>query len=149
MTAKILVDTNVLVYAYDHSAKEKQQTAIDTLDALIHTGAGALSTQVLAEFFHVATRKLSPPMSRGEAYERVVNLFKTWRVLSVTGLVVLEAARAAAEYNLPFWDAQIWATAKLNQIAVIFTEDAPAPYLEGIRYANPFDPQFKLKEWVV
>ena len=149
MPAEIFVDTSVLVCAYDHSVREKQRKAIEILDALIHTGTGVLSTQVLAEFFQVITRKISPPLSKGDAYERIVNLVRSWKVLDVTGLIVLEAARAAAEHNLSFWDAQIWATCKLNQVPTILTEDVPIPYLEGIRYVNPFDPDFRLQEWVL
>lgn len=148
MTAEILVDTDVLVYAYDFSAKTKQRRAMETLDTLAHTGTGVLSTQVLGEFFRVATQKLSPPLSKEEAYESIANLVRSWKVLDVTGLIVLEATRAAAEHNLAFWDAQIWATCKLNQVPVIFTEEVSTPYLEGIRYVNPFDPKFSLREWV-
>ncbi|MCS7290407.1 MAG: hypothetical protein NZ699_14845 [Roseiflexus sp.] len=44
MNARVLVDTNVLVYAYDRSAPDKQRRALDVLDRLVISGAGAIST---------------------------------------------------------------------------------------------------------
>ena len=59
--------------------------------------------------------------------------------LPLTGAIVREAARGVAEYQLSYWDAQIWACARLNQVQVILTEDLPGrEYLEGVRYRNPF-----------
>lgn len=51
MTGKVLVDSNILVNAYDRSESGKQAQAATVLDQLLITGAGILSTQVLAEFF--------------------------------------------------------------------------------------------------
>ncbi len=43
------------------------------------------------------------------------------------------------QHQMSFWDAQIWATARLNQIGRIITEDLPGTdYIEGVRYINPF-----------
>jgi len=41
-------------------------------------------------------------------------------VLDLTPLIVLEATRGACDHKLNYYDAQIWATAKLNQVAVVF-----------------------------
>ncbi|MGB9776100.1 MAG: PIN domain-containing protein [Anaerolineae bacterium] len=62
MNSRIFLDTNVLVYAYDRSEPEKQQQAIRVLDALVVRGRGAVSTQVLAEFFITVTRKITVPL---------------------------------------------------------------------------------------
>ncbi len=70
MNGRALVDTNVLVYAYDRSEPEKQRRALEVLDRL---AVGVLSTQVLAEFFVAVTRKIPAPLSAEEAYERVHN----------------------------------------------------------------------------
>jgi predicted nucleic acid-binding protein len=58
MTGRYLVDTNILVYAYDRSEPEKQETAIDIIDSLAKVGSGVLSPQILSEFFNVVTRKI-------------------------------------------------------------------------------------------
>lgn len=51
MSGKYFVDTNVLVYAFDGSATEKQQIAQQLLDDFGGNGMLVLSTQVLQEFF--------------------------------------------------------------------------------------------------
>jgi len=40
---------------------------------------------------------------------------------------------------MPFWGAQIWATAKLNQIPQILSEDSQhGRALEGVEFVNSF-----------
>ncbi|HMQ31570.1 MAG TPA: PIN domain-containing protein [Chloroflexaceae bacterium] len=149
MTARVLVDTNVLVYAYDRSEPTKQQRALDVLDQLATSGAGAITTQVLAEFFVTVTRKLALPLPVAEAYTRVENYLRAWTVYDITGLVVLEAVRGVRDYQLSFWDAQIWAAARLNQLPVIVSEDFNVgATLEGVRIVNPFAPAFELADWL-
>jgi predicted nucleic acid-binding protein len=148
MSTSILVDTNVLVYAYDRSDPWKQRRALEVLDLLATTRVGVLSTQVLAEFFVATTRKIAAPLSLVEAYERITNYLGAWTVLDLTGLIVLEAARGVQEHQFNFWDAQIWATARLNQIAIIFSENfAPDAVVQGVRFVNPFAEDFQLEQW--
>jgi predicted nucleic acid-binding protein len=150
MSDRGLLDTNVLVYAYDRSAPEKQQRALELLDRLVTTGAGVISTQVLAEFFVTVTRKIPAPLSVAEGYERIRNYMQVWSVLDVTPLIVLEAVRGVRDHQLNFWDAQIWATARLNQIPLVFSEAfGGAPHVtEGVRFVNPFAADFEMGEWM-
>jgi len=53
------------------------------------------------------------------------------------------------QYQFSFWDAQIWAAAKLNQVPVVLSEDFNAgAIIEGVRFVNPFAADFKLEDWV-
>lgn len=45
MNAKVMIDTNILVYAYDRSQEEKQKAAVALLQKLVGLGAGVISTQ--------------------------------------------------------------------------------------------------------
>jgi predicted nucleic acid-binding protein len=145
MSDRVLVDSNVLVYAYDRAATAKQRQAVQVLDHLVTTSSGVLSSQVLSEFFVTVTRKIAYPLALREAELRIHNLLQAWSVIEVTGLIVLEAARAVREHRFAFWDAQIWAAAKLNQIPVVFSEDfSDGRITEGIRFMNPFTAHFKL-----
>ena len=147
MTA-VLADTNLLVYAHDPADAEKQQRAIDVLHQLHATGAGRLSAQSLAEFFAATTRGKTPLLSVAEASKQLANLTASWIVLDITPQIVTEAARGVRSHMLSYWDAQLWATARLNQIPVIFTEDFNVgATLEGIRFVSPFDGAFRLHDW--
>ena len=150
MSDRVFVDTNVLVYAYDRSEPGKQQQALEVLDRLAVTGVGMISTQVLAEFVVAVTRKIPAPLSVAEAYERVKNYLQSWAVVDLTGMIVLEAARGVRDHQFSFWDAQIWATARLNQVPVVFSEDfADGAVIEGIRFVNPFAESFDIEEWLL
>lgn len=145
MTANCLIDTNILVYVYDRSEPAKQALALALLRQMPYSGAGAISTQTLAEFYNAVTRRLKENLSPAEAYERLQNLEQSWPVITVTPAVVLEAARGAQQHRLNFWDALIWATAKLNQIPVVLSEDFNlGSAIEGIRFINPLQQGFDL-----
>lgn len=135
----ILVDTNVLVYAYDRSEPTKQRLALDALDRLYQSRRGALSTQVLGEFYSVMTRKLAEPCSPSEARAHVENYLMSWPVLPLAPLVIHEALRGATEHQLSYFDAQLWAVARLNQLTTIVSEDfSDGSIVDGIQFLDPF-----------
>ena len=148
MADRVLIDTNILLYAYDRAEPVKQPKALAVLDRLVTWGIGVLTPQILAEFFVNATRKLDPPLTMEDAYERIQNYLLAWEVIDVTGPIVLEAARGVRAYKMSYWDAQIWASARLHQIPVIFSEDFNVgAVVEGVRFVNPFAEDFNLKNW--
>ena len=148
MTGKALVDTNVLVYAYDRSEPRKQEQAQQLLDELQLSRAGMISVQVLVEFHNAVTRKISSPLTLEQAYDRIKNLVVAWPVLEITPLIALEAARGAAQHQMRIWDAQIWATARLNQVPLILSEDfSDGAVIEGVRTVNPFAAGFQAGDW--
>jgi predicted nucleic acid-binding protein len=61
----------------------------------------------------------------------------------------MEAGKAKRDYMLSYYDAQIWATARLNQVPVVFSEDFnDGLVLEGVRFVNPFGQDFVFEDWV-
>ncbi len=144
-----LIDTNLLIYAHDSNSPDLQVQAETLLDQLQQSGRGVLSVQCLAEFASVSTRKLQPPLTIAEAYRQVERLMRAYRVFDLTPAVVLEAVRGVRDFQLSYFDAQLWALARLNQIPVILSEDFSAgAVLEGVRFLNPFAPDFELNAWV-
>ena len=132
------IDTNVLVYAYDASETVKQPIAQAELEGLWSSGGGALSTQVLQEFYSVATNKLKPPMSATEARE-IVSLYSTWTVVLIEPSLILTASRLQEQHGLSFWDALIVEAARAVGAGLLLTEDLQdGQDIEGIRVANPF-----------
>jgi predicted nucleic acid-binding protein len=148
MTGRILVDSNILVYAYDRSEPVKQAQAANLLDQLLITGAGILSTQVLAEFFVAVTRKITKPLSIEQALGSLENYAASWEVLGLNSMNILEAARGVRDHEFSYYDAQIWAVARMNQIPVILSEDFNPSWIEGVQFVNPFAPDFILADWV-
>jgi predicted nucleic acid-binding protein len=139
MADEILVDTNVLVYAYDRAEARKQKQALETLRRLAVGGRGRLSAQILGEFFRAVTQKIPSPLSPGDAHGQIATLIRAFPALPITPLIVLEAARGVRDHRLNYWDAQVWATARLNQIPLVLSEDfKDGLVLDGVRFVNPF-----------
>lgn len=148
----ILLDTNLLVYLYDQRDPKRQATALQLVSTLSKTGMGRLSTQCLSEFFSAVTRQKNEQaaiLSVDEAIRETIHLSRLFIIYPVNPAIVLEALRGVKHYQISFWDAQIWAAARLNQIHVIFSEEFnPKSILEGILFVNPFDEPFDLDEWI-
>jgi predicted nucleic acid-binding protein len=142
-----LVDTNVLVYAYDRSEPAKQATAINLLEHLTSVQSGVLSAQVMGEFFVTVTRKLAAPLTVDRALESLENYLASWTIVDTTSLVVLEAARGVRDHHFSYYDAQIWAAARLNQVPYILSEDFNPALIEGVQFINPFETNFSFDEW--
>ena len=144
-----LIDTNLLVYLYDQNQPGKQAQAHRVLEQLELTRSGRLSVQALAEFFSVATRKLSPSLTPAEALEQINLFIRLWPVFDLTPMIVMEAGRGVRDHKLSYNDAQVWAIARLNQVPVVFSEDfGDGSILEGVRFVNPFSPEFLLETWL-
>jgi predicted nucleic acid-binding protein len=144
MTAgEYLVDTNVLVYAYDRSDPAKQRRAFDVLNRLAAANQGVLSAQILSEFFVVVTRKIPNPVPVAAAAHSVENYLRSWQVMSITPPLIYEALRGVNQHQMSYWDALVWATAKLNQVPVVLSEDFQhGRILEGVRFMSPFSDGF-------
>jgi predicted nucleic acid-binding protein len=64
-------------------------------------------------------------------------------VLSATAAAVLEAVRGVDVHSMSFFDAQIWAVARLHQVPVVLSEDfSDDAVVEGVRFRNPFASDF-------
>lgn len=84
-------------------------------------------------------------MTIAQACDRVQNYLLSWQVLDLTGPIVLEAACGVHTYQMAYWDAQIWASARLNQIPIVFSEDFNVgSVIEGVRFINPLAEDFNL-----
>lgn len=145
----ILIDSNVLIYAYDVRDEPRQEHALSVVNALGSMGNGRLSAQCLSEFFSRTTRRPSPLLTVPAAARQTALLSTTFTVYPVTPQVVLEAVRGVRDHQFSFWDAQIWAAARLNQVPVVFSEDfSSGAIIEGVRFVNPFFADFVLQDWL-
>jgi predicted nucleic acid-binding protein len=132
------VDTNILVYAYDRSETRKQPVAKAQLEALWRGRSGALSTQVLQEFYVVTTRKLPTPMPRTRA-RRLVMLYAEWPVVQVDVALLLAATDLEEQHSLSLWDALVVEAARRAGATRLLTEDLQAGRrIGGVTIDNPF-----------
>ncbi|MCH7613955.1 MAG: PIN domain-containing protein [Candidatus Marinimicrobia bacterium] len=130
------LDTNVLVYAFDKSAGDKQDKARSLVSVCIRNGSGNLSTQVLQEFYVVATRKLNiiPEMVKS-----VITSFYSLDIVSITPAIILDAIDTELRWEVSFWDALILQSAMVTNCSILYTEDLNHEQMYGnIQVINPF-----------
>lgn len=137
MSDKTFVDTNVLIYAHDVDAKAKHGVAESVLRELWTHRTGALSLQVLQEFYVNVTRKIAKPLSKAEA-RLVVNSYSIW-CIETTPAEIAAAFQIEDKARIGFWDALIVASAAKSGAVRILSEDLnPQQTIAGIRIENPF-----------
>ena len=136
--ARTFVDTNVLAYAHDASDPAEQAIAREVLEELWADRSGVLSTQVLQEFYVVATRKFDPPLARAAARE-ILALYSTWTVVAVDVALILDATALEEAAQLSFWDALIVEAARRAGATRLVSEDFGAGRIFGeTAIVNPF-----------
>jgi predicted nucleic acid-binding protein len=137
MSARIFVDTNILIYAHDVDAGAKHQVAKNVLRELWSQRSGVLSMQVLQEFYVNVTRKIASPLPKDVA-RLVVNSYSVW-CIETTPAEITTAFRIEDESRIGFWDALIVAAAVKCGALRILSEDLNAKQVvAGVRIENPF-----------
>jgi predicted nucleic acid-binding protein len=135
---KVFLDTNILVYAHDISAREKHKIALEIMENLWDSGLGILSTQVLQEFFPIATKKIPYPLSIRSAKE-VISVLLTWDVVVNDSKNILEAIDIYEQHKYSFWDSLIIQAAIKGNASLLLTEDfKDGQAIEGLKIENPF-----------
>lgn len=111
---KAFIDTNVLIYWVDDSARA------DVVEQLLAQQA-VISVQVLNEFANVLRKKRAMPLPDVEAL--CTTLIDTCDVLDLSVRTHQTALALMARYQLSVYDANIVAAAALSDCAVLYTED--------------------------
>jgi predicted nucleic acid-binding protein len=138
MTAKVFVDTNVLVYSRDTSEPQKQEQAMTWMAHLWSTKTGNLSYQVLQEFYTTVTAKLNPGLDPEKARKDVRSLL-VWRPIVVNDRVLENAWLIQDRFQISWWDALIVSAAQLADCRYLLTEDLQENQEFGnLRVTNPF-----------
>lgn len=137
-TVPSFVDTNILVYAEDRDAKAKHEIARDLVVELWGDRSGALSVQVLQEFYVNVTRKLKKPLSSAKARE-IIDEYLTWTVVANTGKLLTDAIDLQQKVQLSFWDAMVVQAAIDAGCTKLYSEDMNDGQRFGsVVVVNPF-----------
>ena len=137
MSALHFLDTNVLLYSISRDPGEAVKRERAT--ALLELDGGALSVQVLQEFYVQATRSSrSDPLS----HEIAAGLIATWlrfAVQEITLSILTEALAVKAAHGFSYWDSAIIVAARALGCRELYTEDMThGRQIEGVMIINPF-----------
>ena len=136
-----LIDTNVLVYAYDVSEKAKRRIAHDLLARIWDEGGGVVALQNLSEFFVVVTGKVQRPVAISAARTIVSDILRSarWLVIDRQAGTMLRTIDFVQRTGVPYWDGLIAACMLEHGIDTIVTEnERDFKRIPGITVVNPF-----------
>jgi predicted nucleic acid-binding protein len=136
MSDRAFLDTNILVYAVDEAEPRKRDAARRLLGANDHEFA--LSTQVLGEFYVVATRRLAAPVAEDVA-AAAIDLLSRLPTVSVDPALVRDAIELSRSAQVSYWDGLILAAAARGGCRRLLTEDLnDGQTIGSVRIENPF-----------
>jgi predicted nucleic acid-binding protein len=139
MNGRFFLDTNVFVYSFDAKAEIKAGRARELIENASDTGKGIVSFQVVQEFFNVALRRFSQPMTTSEAEEYLTTVFRPLLAIHSSPVLYGEALRLAARYRLGWYDSLIVAAALEGKCRILYSEDLQhGRDIEGLKIENPF-----------
>jgi predicted nucleic acid-binding protein len=132
------IDSNIFVYAFDHTYPVKQRLALAGNEQARANGTVALSTQVLHEFYNICRRKIEPELTHEQASLAVKHLCE-FLVLGSTALSVQSALVLVHQHQLSWWDALILEAALRADADILVSEDVQHERRFGkLRMENPF-----------
>ncbi len=130
-------DTNVLLYAI--SADPQERAKREEANAILAARDLVLSAQVLQEFYVQATRRSRPDRLTHPQAAGLVESFLRFRVVEITGGLVLSALAARERFEISYWDAAILEAARAAGCEVLLSEDlSDGQDYAGVRVENPF-----------
>lgn len=131
------LDTNILIYSISRDPTEADKR--DRAVALLDQDDGALSVQVLQEFYTQATRPTRPePLP----HQLAVGLIARWTrfpVQDITLPIFNAALEVKARHQFSYWDSAIIAAARALGCSRLYSEDmSHGREIDGVTIINPF-----------
>jgi predicted nucleic acid-binding protein len=135
--SKVFVDTNILVYSMDKHDLHKMKKSRSILKKLKKEMHGVISTQVLQEFYVVATKKLkADPIN----VKDIIRSFENFEIVTITPAIINDAIDCSILNVISFWDSLIVSAAEYAKCAQLWTEDLnTGQVIRGVKIVNPFN----------
>lgn len=139
MTGNYFLDTNILVYTFDPSRREKQSISRNLVREALTNRSGCISYQVIQEFLNLASRKFATPLSISDCQTYLSNVLEPLcEVFASTGLLH-RALEVSSRWRWSFYDSLIVAAALSVESKILYTEDFQHNLkVEDMIIRNPF-----------
>jgi predicted nucleic acid-binding protein len=139
MNDRFFLDTNIFAYSFDQHASEKAKRARRLIYEGISTRKGVVSYQVIQEFFNLALRKFSQPMTIPEAEQYLAAVFRPLLAIQSSQMLFTQALQLKGRNRLGWYDSLIVAAALESQCKLLYTEDLQhGQKLGDLQIQNPF-----------
>lgn len=139
MSGKFFLDTNILVYSFDRSARAKALRSNSLIEEALQMGRGIISFQVIQEFLNVATKKFNIPLKPFEAREYLQKVLKPLCAVQSSILLYSTALTIREEHGYSFYDSLIVASAVHAGCDTLYSEDlSHQQVVREVKIINPF-----------
>ena len=136
IVSKIFIDTNILVYTLDSKDSYKQAKARKIMEKVVNLHQPVISTQVLKEFYVVATTKLKADRI---IVKNIIHNFCNMEIVQNDLELIEQAIDISVILQLSFWDSLIVAAAEKAKCEYIISEDLNSGQTyRGVMVINPF-----------
>lgn len=140
MSVEYFLDTNVLIYSFDETAKAKREKSQALIEAALRSGDGAISWQVVQEFLNVALHKWVRPMTAADAVEYLAAALEPLCSVYPTTTLWRSALSIQIESGYRLYDSLIVASALRCGAKILYSEDLqPGRRFGRLELRNPFE----------
>ena len=139
MNDRFFLDTNVIVYSFDQSSPLKAEVADGLLRKALLTRKGAISYQVVQEFFNVARRRSPGQMRLEEAEHFLSTVLNPLCIVHSSPALFRKALQLVDRFRLQWYDALIVAGAIEAKCGILYSEDFQnGQKFDDLEIRNPF-----------
>lgn len=139
MNGDFFLDTNIVVYTFDHTQTDKQNIARQLIKNALASDAGIISFQVVQEFLNVATRKFSMPLTASNASRYLREVLEPLCKVYPTIPLYDHALALQNRWHYSFYDSLIIAAALYANCKTLYSEDLHhQQVIESLTILNPF-----------
>jgi predicted nucleic acid-binding protein len=139
MSDRFFLDTNIFVYSATDDDPAKALIATKLIRKAIATHKGAVSYQVVQEFFNLALKRFEHRMNFEDRQEYLTRVFRPLLKIHSSLALYEEALRLHAANQLQWYDALIVGAARESGCAILYSEDLQHGQKFGsLKIVNPF-----------
>ena len=139
MNGRFFLDTNIVVYSFDQSSAAKSEVADHLLRQGLLTRKGAISYQVVQEFFNVARRRSPGPMRLEEAEHFLSTVLGPLCIVHSSPALFHRSLQLVERFRLQWYDALIVAGALEAKCGILYSEDFQnGQKFDDLEIRNPF-----------
>jgi predicted nucleic acid-binding protein len=139
MSARFFLDTNIIVYSFDPSSARKSEAAQRLLRQALLTRKGAISYQVVQEFFNVVHKHSQGAMRLEEAEHFLSSVLGPLCVVHSSPALFHKALQIFGRFRLQWYDSLIVAGAMEAKCRILYSEDFQnGQKFDDLEVRNPF-----------
>ena len=139
MSDRFFLDSSILVDSFDSVANRKAEQSNPLIRQACTTGKGAISCQVIQEFFNLAFRRFAEPMNLPHSEQYLSTVLRPVCVIHSSPALFHKARQRKDCFRLEWYDALIVASALEAKCGILYREDSQNDQkFDDLKIGSPF-----------